>query len=167
MWSVIKWFLFLPIFFTSSIAAWIVAPVAVLFRHEYSLKGTAFWWTTTPNCDLRGDPDHQEKWHHRNCYLQFVTWIWRNPAVNFQRNVLGVHVEPTDNHIQLTRGYIRRDWIHRGDKTTAWMIFGLIPYPHTNHGFRFLLGWKCWDAHVKDPLQMTCRITPWKSIEES
>jgi hypothetical protein len=170
MWSVIKWFLFLPIFFMSSIAAWIVAPVAVLFRHEYSLKGTAFWWTTTPVTDLRGDPDHQEKWHHRNCYLQFVTWIWRNPAVNFQREVLGVDVHPDDDYHQKHTplddgGEIKVETVRRDGKLIAWMYFALIPwFFKKDKAVRILLGWKCWDFCVKNPLQMTARITLWKSM---
>lgn len=157
----LKWLLLLPIFFASTLVAYILAPIAVLFRKEYSLKGTCFWWITTPNTDLRGDPDHQERWHHANSYLQFLTWIWRNPGVNFQRETLGVHVEPTDNHI--TDGnwqYVKRD-----GRTTAWMFYLVKPYGKSKHGLRVLLGWKVWDAHKKDPLQMTARVTLWKTME--
>ena len=165
MMAVLTWIAFLPVFFLSSIAAWAVSPLAPFFAHDFSLKGTWLWWCTTPNTDLRGDPDHQKRWEGRSVYLQQVTWILRNPSVNFQREVLGVHVAPTDEHIQLMHEHVRRDFIRRDGKTTAWMIFGLVPYPGTKHGFRILIGWKCWDAHVKDPLQMTCRITPWKTME--
>ena len=158
----LKWLLMLPIFFASTLVAYVLAPIAVLFRREYSLKGTPFWWITTPNCDLRGDPDHQERWRHRNCYLQFLTWIWRNPSVNFQREQLGVHVEPSD--IRVEDG--NWQYVKRNGKTTAWMYFLEKRYGSSKHGLRVLLGWKVWDAHKKDPLQMTCRITPWKSFKE-
>jgi hypothetical protein len=156
----LKWFLCLPVFFASTLFAYIMAPIAVLARREYSLKGTPFWWITTPNTDLRGDPDHQEKWHHANSYLQFLTWIWRNPAVNFQRETLGVHVESTD--------FVEKDgnwqFVWRDGVKIAWMYYLVKPYGSTGKGLRVLLGWKVWDAKVKDPLQMTCRITPWKSM---
>jgi hypothetical protein len=157
----LKWFLLLPIFFASTLFAYIMAPVAVLARREYSLKGTCFWWITTPNCDLRGDPDHQEKWHHANSYLQFLTWIWRNPAVNFQRETLGVHVEPSD--IRVEDG--NWQFVERDGRRTAWMYYLVKPYGKTGKGLRVLLGWKVWDAHVKDPLQMTARVTLWKTME--
>ncbi len=171
MLSVIKWLALLPFQFASTFAAWIVAPIAVLFRHEYSLKGTWFWWTTTPVTDLRGDPDHQEKWNHRNCYMQFVTWIWRNPAVNFQREWLGYSYEVTDeynqHHKQLKNGGIyKRETIYRNGRLRCWMIYLVYVYPfYTKKAFRFLIGWKTWDVGVKDPLQYTCRITPWKSVD--
>ena len=163
MLSVFKWLLLLPAHFASTLAAWVVAPIAVLFRHEYSLKGTCFWWTTTPNCDLRGDPDHQKRWHHANSYFQFVTWIWRNPAVNFQREYLGVPCQRSD---YLEKGkYLSR--IYRGDTVVAWMVFVYWRYPFKkDRAFRLLLGWKTWDFLVKDPLQITCLLQPWKSYKE-
>jgi hypothetical protein len=157
----LKWLLLLPVFFASTLVAYVLAPIAVLFRRGYSLRGTCFWWITTPNCDLRGDPDHQERWHHANSYLQFLTWVWRNPAVNFQRERLGVHVEPSD--IRVEDGTWQ--YVKRGGKTMAWMYYLVKPYGATGKGLRVLLGWKVWDAHVKDPLQMTCRVTIWKTME--
>lgn len=170
MLSVIKWLLLLPFQFGSTFAAWLVAPIAVLFRKGYSLKGTVFWWTTTPNCDLRGDPDHQEKWKHKNCYLQFVTWIWRNPAVNFQRNQLGYSVNPNDEYNPIYKplargGELKCETIRADSRVVCWMYYLVWVYPFkTDKAIRILLGWKTWDFMVKNPLQMTCRITFWKSV---
>jgi hypothetical protein len=170
--SVLKWIIFIPFQFGSTLLAYIVAPVAVLFRKEYSLKGTWFWWTTTPNTDLRGDPDHQERWEHKNCYLQFLTWIWRNPAVNFQREYLGVdcqeskgdYVETIGNRNAQDEGGSFIQFVKRNGRVRAWMIFCLWPYPFKkDKAFRILLGWKTWDTFIKNPLQYTFRITPWKS----
>ena len=162
MWSVIKWAIFVPISFLSSIAAWLVAPIAPFFAHEYSLKGTWLWWSTTPNTNLLGDPDHRKRWEGRSVYLQQVTWILRNPSVNFQRETLGVHVEPDDRVDDCGVWQFVRD---PDEKLKAWMFYLEKRYGSTRHGLRVLLGWKVWDAHVKDPLQMTCRITPWKTME--
>lgn len=171
MLAVIKWLALLPFQFLSTFAAWLVSPVAPLFAHDYSLKGTAFWWSTTPNTDLRGDPDHRARWHDSNCYLQFVTWILRNPAVNFQRDVLGVDVQPGDtvetfgNAQAQDEGGAYLQTVSRNGRVRAWMVFGLWIYPFKrDKAFRLLLGWKTWDAFVKNPLQFTCRITPWKSV---
>ena len=77
----LKWIVLLPFQFLRSFAAWLVCPIAPLFAKNYSLKGTWFWWCTTPNTDLRGDQDHQKKYNYKNSYLQQVHWIFRNPAV--------------------------------------------------------------------------------------
>ena len=166
-----RWLIQIPVFFLSSIAAWIIAPIAPLFAKNYSLKGTAFWWCTTPQTDLRGDPDHQEKYHHKNSYFQQVHWILRNPAVNFQKEYLGVHVEDTDTVETIgdeeSKDYGGSYWqyIVRDGKRIAWMYYCIKPYSFwKGKAFRALIGWKTWDAHVKDPLQMTFRITPVKSF---
>ena len=161
MMAVLKWIVLLPVFFLSSAAALLVSPIAPFFAHDYSLRGTWLWWSTTPNTDLRGDPDHQKRWNYLNCYMQFLTWIWRNPAVNFQRETLGVHVEPSDIRVEDGNWqYVKRDV-----RTTAWMYYLVKPYGKTGKGLRVLFGWKVWDAHKKDPLQMTCRVTIWKTME--
>lgn len=168
--AVIKWIAFLPVFFLSSIAAWLVAPIAPFFAHEYSLKGTWLWWCTTPVTDLLGDPDHRKRWEGRSVYLQQVAWILRNPSVNFQRDYLGFEYTPDDEyhqrHIPLKRGgIIKRETLKREGKLACWMLYVLWVYPFkTDKAFRILLGWKCWDVGAKNPLQMTCRITPWKSV---
>ena len=162
MLSVIKWLIFLPVSFASSIAAWLVSPIAPFFAHDYSLKNTWLWWCTTPNTNLLGDPDHQARWAGRSVYLQQVTWILRNPSVNFQRARLGVHVEPDDRVDDCgVWQFVRAP----DGKLKAWMFYLVKPYGNTGKGLRVLLGWKVWDAHKKDPLQMTCRITPWKTME--
>ena len=170
MLAVLKWIAFLPVFFASSIAAWLVSPIAPLFAHDYSLKGTWLWWCTTPNTNLLGDPDHRKRWEGRSVYLQQVTWILRNPAVNFQRDYLGYEFTPDDDYFQhhkpLSNGGIwKRETIFRDNRLRCWMIYFLIVYPFKkDKGFRFLIGWKTWDFGAKNPLQMTCRITPWKSV---
>ena len=169
--AAVRWIICLPVSFLSTVAAWIVAPICPWFAHDFSLRGTWLWWATTPQTDLRGDPDHRERWHDKSSYLQQVTWVLRNPGVNFQREVLGVHVAFDD--LIVTKGdpevrdfgghysqFIKRDGV-----TIAWMFFGIWPYPFAKgKALRVLLGWKTWDAHVKDPLQITCRITLWKSF---
>lgn len=170
----LRWLLLLPVYFLSVLCAWLVSPIAPIFAHNYSLKGTWLWWCTTPNTDLRGDPDHQKRWHYKNSYLQQAAWVWRNPAVNFQREHLGVHVEPTDEVVtigkpdaQETDGVMFQR-VLREDRTIAWMVYAYLPYRHVFKGkaFRLLLGWKTWDAHKKDPLQMCFRVTPFKSVGE-
>jgi hypothetical protein len=103
--------------------------------------------------------------------LQFVTWILRNPAVNFQREWLGVDCQPGDevktygNGKAQDEGGAYLQTVSRNGRVRAWMVFGLWPYPFKkDKAFRLLLGWKTWDAFVKNPLQMTARITPWKSV---
>ena len=170
MLSVIKWIAYLPLYFLSILAAYILAPIAVLFRHGYSLEGTCFWWITTPNTDLRGDPAHQERWNYANSYPQFVTWIWRNPAVNFQREYLGVSVDSDDEYHQHHKhlplgGEYKREYLERNGRIIAWMIYVLIPWCfYPKKGFRLLIGWKCWDVGYKSPLQYACRFTLWKSV---
>ena len=170
MLSILKWLVFLPASFASSVAAWLVAPIAPFFAHNYSLRGTWLWWSTTPNTDLRGDPDHQEKYHHKNSYIQQVHWIIRNPAVNFQREYLGVEFTPDDEYHQCHRplsngGEWKREYLKRDGKLIAWMLYLVWVYPFKkDKAFRLLLGWKCWDFMSKNPLQHTCRITIWKSV---
>ena len=170
MLAIIKWVAFLPVFFLSSIAAWAVSPLAPFFAHDFSLKGTWLWWSTTPNTNLLGDPDHRKKWEGRSVYLQQVTWILRNPSVNFQREVLGVDVHPDDDYHQKHTplsdgGEIKFETIRRDGKLIAWMYFALVPwFFRKDKAVRILLGWKCWDFCVKNPLQMTARITLWKSM---
>ena len=170
MTAVLKWIVLLPVFFASSLAAWIVAPLCPWFAHDYSLRGTWLWWCTTPNTNLLGDPDHRKRWEGRSVYLQQVTWILRNPSVNFQREVLGVDVHPDDEYHQKHTplddgGEIKVETVRRDGRLIAWMYFALIPwFFRKDKAVRILLGWKCWDFCVKNPLQMTARITLWKSM---
>lgn len=73
-----------------------------------------------------------------------------------------MHVEPDDRVDDCGVWQFVRD---PDEKLKAWMFYLVKPYGNTGKGLRVLLGWKVWDAHVKDPLQMTCRITPWKTME--
>lgn len=173
MLAVLKWIVLLPFQFLSTFAAWVVSPLAPLFARDFSLRGTWLWWATTPQTDLRGDPDHQARWHYSNSYWQQVTWVLRNPAVNFQRNTLGVSVGPLDT-IETIGDESAKDYggayiqlIRSADShaITAWMLYAILPYKWPKgKAFRALLGWKTWDARVKDPLQFTARITPYKSF---
>jgi len=169
--SLLRWIVSIPVSFIVTVFAWIVAPIAPLFAKNYSLKGTIFWWATTPNTDLRGDPDHQERFHYSNSWFQQVWWIIRNPSVNFNREVLGVHVVPTDECIRIgnpkaqDEGGVFFDRVYRDGVVICWMIFVYIPYPFKkNKAFRMLMGWKTWDFLKKDPLQMTFLIQPWKTM---
>ena len=94
--SFLIWVGCLPFFFISVLAAWIFAPIAPLIAKDYSLKDTWLWWATTPNTDLRGDKNHQKRFGCKNSYFQQLWWIIRNPAVNFQRDVLGIPWKDTD-----------------------------------------------------------------------
>lgn len=168
----LKWLVRLPISFLSTIAAWVVSPLCPLFAHNYSLRGTRFWWTTTPNCDLRGDPDHQARFHYKNSYWQQVWWVIRNPGVNFQREHLGVSVVKTDTRKRVGNPKAQDiggwffDRIYRDGKVIAWMLFVYLPYPFKkDRAFRMLLGWKTWDFLVKNPLQITGLIQPWKTFK--
>jgi hypothetical protein len=172
MMAVLKWFALLPFQFGSTFAAWIVAPICPLFAHDYSLKGTWLWWATTPNTDLRGDPDHQAKYHYKNSYLQQVHWVLRNPAVNFQRDWIGYSVQIDDEYDPfykpLARGgefkFERITALNKG-RVVCWMFYLVWVYPFkTDKALRLLFGWKTWDIGVKDPLQYTARITLWKSV---
>jgi hypothetical protein len=166
----LKWIALLPFQFLSTLGAWIVCPIAPLFAKNYSLKGTWFWWCTTPNTDLRGDPDHQKKYNYKNSYLQQVHWIFRNPAVNFQREVLGYAIQVGDNYFPMQKplrdgGIYRYETVEHGNKLRCWMFYLVWVYPFKkDKALRLLFGWKTWDFGVKDPLQFTCRITPWKSV---
>lgn len=156
------WLLRLPLSVLSTISAWVVAPICPLFAHDFSLKNTWLWWATTPNCDLRGDPDHQKRFHYKNSYFQQVWWVCRNPAVNFQRERLGVHCEKTDKLVKGT--YLSK--VYRDGKVIAWMVFVYKQYPFKkDRAFRLLLGWKTWDFLAKDPLQITALIQPWKTFK--
>jgi len=173
MFSFIRWLISLPLSFLSTIAAWLVSPLCPFFAHDYSLRGTLFWWATTPNSLLIGDPDHQERHHHSNSWWQQVSWILRNPGVNFQRERLGVHVVPTDKVVRVGNPCAQDDggWffdrVYRDGRVIAWMIFLFIPYSFKkNRALRLLAGWKTWDFLVKDPLQITGLIQPWKSYKE-
>lgn len=171
MLSVIKWIIFIPISLLSTLAAWLVSPLCPLFAHDYSLRNTWLWWSTTPNTNLLGDPDHRKRWEGRSVYLQQVAWVLRNPSVNFQREVLGVDVQPGDtvetygNGKAQDEGGAYLQTVSRNGRVRAWMVFGLWPYPFKrDKAFRLLLGWKTWDFGAKNPLQHTFRITPWKSV---
>jgi len=166
-----KWLVRLPLSFLGTLAAWIIAPLCPLFAHNYSLRGTWLWWATTPNCDLRGDPDHQARFKHKNSYFQQVWWVIRNPAVNFQRATLGVSVVKTDarkrvgNPRAQDEGGYFFDRVYRDGRVIAWMLFIYWQYPFKkDRAFRLLAGWKTWDFLVKDPLQLTGLIQPWKTF---
>ena len=169
--SFLLWVGCLPFFFISVIGAWLVAPIAPLFAKEYSLKNTWLYWCTTPDTNLLGDRNHQKRFEGKNKYLQQVWWIFRNPAVNFQRDVLGIPWKDTDQVI--TKGNEKAQFeggscfqrIVRDNRTIAWMIFSCISYPwFKDKAFRLLLGWKTWDKGKKNPLQFAFRITFWKSF---
>lgn len=157
-----RWFISIPLILLSTICAWLVAPICPFFAKDYSLKRTWLWWAVTPNTDLRGDPDHQERHNHSNSWWQQVSWVLRNPAVNFQRNTLGIHCQETDI---LEKGkYLSK--VKRNGKTVAWMVFIYKQYPFKkDKALRILLGWKTWDFLVKDPLQITCLVQPWKTFK--
>ena len=172
MLSVLKWLIFLPASFASTVAAWLVAPIAPFFAHDYSLRGTWLWWCTTPNTDLRGDPDHQARFHYKNSWFQQMWWICRNPAVNFQREHLGIHVVNSDRVVRIGNDKAQDeggwfiDRVYRDDKVICWMLFVYIQYPFKkDRAFRMLMGWKTWDFLIKDPLQITGLIQPWKSFK--
>jgi len=173
MLSFLRWLLSLPLSFLSTLAAWVVAPICPFFARDYSLRGTWLWWATTPNCTLLGDPDHQERHHHSNSWWQQVSWVLRNPGVNFQRERLGIHCVETDSvvrvgdkHAQDTGGWFV-DRVYRDGKVIAWMLFVYVQYPFKkDRAFRMLGGWKTWDFLKKDPLQITGLIQLWKTFEE-
>jgi len=170
--AVLKWLVRLPLSFLSTLAAWAVSPLCPFFAHNYSLRGTRLWWATTPNCTLLGDPDHQERHHHSNSWWQQVSWVLRNPGVNFQRETLGIHVVPTDNVVRVGNhkaqdegGYFF-DRVYRDGKVICWMLFIYVRYPFKkDRAFRALAGWKTWDFLIKDPLQITCLVQPWKTFK--
>lgn len=172
MLAFIRWLVSLPLFFLSTLAAWLVAPIAPAFAHDYSLKDTWLWWSTTPNTSLLGDPDHQKRFHYSNSWLQQAWWIVRNPAVNFQRDVLGVSFDKNTDTIHTIGNESAKDYGGAYLQYTkgkyfikAWMLYAILPYELApGKAFRLLLGWKTWDAGIKDPLQITFRVTLWKSF---
>ena len=84
---------------------------------------------------------------------------------------MGFEFAPDDEYHQHHKplpndGEWKRETIYRDGKLACWMIYFLYVYPFKkDKGFRFLIGWKCWDFMAKNPLQHTCRITPWKTVE--
>lgn len=171
MFSVLKWISFLPIAVLGVVAAWIVSPICPLAVDPLTWR-LPWWlaWASTPHTDLRGDRAHRMRFGDRNSYVQLWWWVMRNPAVVFQRNVLGVTIRPEDEFSY--RGDIdARDhgggwWIStltRNNRAVAFQVFCYQPYGSSGHGLRILLGWKMWDGTVTgEPSQFVARITLWK-----
>ena len=174
--TVLKFICFLPLSFLLTLGAWILAPIAPLFRtKDYRLPKPWLWWMMTPHTDLRGDPDHQKKWNGKSEYLQMVTWILRNPACNGQREWLGFTMKTGDvAHLygdedigdNIGKSGTRLTTVTRDGKVKAFHYYVVKQYGHSKKCFRCQFGWKLW-AHptvTGEPCQITGLIQPIKSF---
>lgn len=172
MYAFLKWLTFLPLSILGVLAAWLVAPICPIFVDRLTWRLPKWLaWASTPHTDLRGDKAHRERFGDRNSYLQLMWWVIRNPAVVFQRELLGVTVRYSDDFTY--KGDIdARDhgggwWLstlRRGRRITAFQFYCFFPYGSTGKGLRLLFGWKLWEGGVTgEPCQYCNRITIWKS----
>lgn len=171
----LKWLLLLPLSLLTTLAAWVVAPVIVLFHDDEYRLPKAWRWASTPSSSLLGDAGHQARWAGRSRYWQMVWWIWRNPGVVAQKTPpLGFEVAPSDiyhadgdeataDNAGGHSGRVLRV-IERDGKPAAFQLYWVHQYAwHPSRCFRACLGWKLWARPAPGyQAQLTGRISPFK-----
>ena len=131
------WLLLLPLWFCFNVLAYLLAPVLPLFavqrlgmsdnnhyrRTEPRLPGWLDWFMTDDN-SLAGDAAFAAL--HGESYWSMVKWLWRNPAVGFERNVLSAKISP-------------------GMRLHVWGNPQVSDAPHGLAGACFVLLGHCWN----------------------
>ena len=97
------WFLLIPLWFSTNVLAYILAPVLPAFaslRFGATDNGNAVgieprlpdWlsWFMTPDNSLLGDATYKEL--NDSGYWSQVRWLWRNPCVGFEASVLSAQL---------------------------------------------------------------------------
>lgn len=101
------WLPLLPLWFVFNLLAYLLAPILPLFasdqfgmsdnnhyrRVEPRLPEWLNWFMTDDN-SLLGDAAFAAL--HGESYWSMVKWLWRNPAVGFERGVLAATIKPSD-----------------------------------------------------------------------
>ena len=113
-----SWFLLLPLWFSTNVLAYILAPVLPAFaslRFGATDNGNAVgieprlpdWlsWFMTPDNSLLGDATYKEL--NDGGYWSQVRWLWRNPAVGFESNMLSCYIPPTSIPVIYGDPYIK------------------------------------------------------------
>lgn len=170
----LKWLLLLPLSLLTTLAAWLCAPVIVLFHDDKYRLPPKWQWASTPSSSLLGDAGHQARWAGRSRYWQMVWWIWRNPArVAQMRPPLGFVVKDGDIYHsrgdELTAdnggghaGSVLR-WIERDGRPVCFQLYIVHRWGNSNRCFRWNAGWKLWkDPPVGLAAQITGRVSPFK-----
>lgn len=172
---IIKWLALLPLSLLTTIAAWLCAPVIVLFHDDKYRLPKRWQWASTPTSNLLGDAGHRARWKGRSRYLQMVAWIYRNPACVAQKTPpLGFEVAATDSYhaegdeatADNAGGHSGRVLriIKRDGKPAAFQLYVVHQYAwHPSRCLRVCLGWKLWAR--PEPgyrAQLTGRISPFK-----
>lgn len=181
---ILKWIIYIPISLLSSLAAWIVAPIAPLFVDKTTWRlPKALRWCSTPTTWLRGDRAHMAKYgdygdpsdHSFGLrrWWQCTHWILRNPATYFQRlGFIGIQSKDGDQYTVYGNPAVRNEnvtgwfcgWLYNNGRPRAFHFFAVVMYPRfPGKGLRICLGWKLWQAPaVGKTCQHTARVAIFK-----
>lgn len=175
----LKWLLLIPCYYAITLASWLVAPIAPLFRQEDYYLPPWLKWANTFTDTLLGDKNHQRRCKEAGMseYAQMVTWILRNPGRVGQSKWIGFMMKEQDteetfgnpdagdNHGISGTMFVK---VYREGRVVCFQHYAVLQYPfRPDKCWRSIIGWKLWEhPTVSDqPKQFSFIIQPWKTFQ--